>query len=330
MKKIWSLSNMYIVDIYNNIKKNELKTKPYYQRKLVWTLSDKEYFIDTILKGLPFPEVYLCKGELDTETLKSVSYVVDGQQRLTTICQYIDNELPFKKVPLYKDLSKDEQEDFLYYEVVIRQLGQIDDSKIKEIFDRLNRTDYTLNKTELLYAQYQGEFISTARKLTEQNTDFFDIILGEKSISRMVDLSFILQIMSTLENKIYFSGESEVATYVNLYNEIYEYKDSMEIIVNNAFKVFKEINLPYDSIFYKKAASFSLLVELCKNQNKVDVKKLKDNLMEFEKSVLENKEKDIETNNFARFYIYIYQGTASKTARDYRGNMIKELIDKSK
>ena len=42
--------------------------------------------------------------------------------------------------------------------------------------------------------------------------------------------------------------------------------------------------------------------------------------------LIENKEKDIETNAYAKFYNYLYQGTASKGARDFRGNMIKEEI----
>ena len=88
-------------------------------------------------------------------------------------------------------------------------MGDISESEIKEIFNRLNKTDYTLNQTELLYAQYQGEYISTAKRIALKNIDFFELVFGEKSISRMVDLDFILQIMTTIENGIYFSGNKE-------------------------------------------------------------------------------------------------------------------------
>jgi len=317
---------MNIIDIYNQMKNGELLTRPYYQRRLVWTNADKEKFIDTILQGLPFPEVYLCQGELDTENLKTVYYVVDGQQRLTTIRNYIEGNLTIKTIPSYKDLNKEQQAEFVNYPVVVRQLGKISDENIKNIFDRLNKTDYTLNATELIYAQYQGEYITTARQLASEHAEFFEKTIGEKSINRMVDISFVLQIMSTLENRIYFSGDREVERFVDIYNEVYENKIYMYNLIKNAFNLFDEINLPLDSLFYKKSASFSLLTELCKIENRIDCNILKEKIFNFEQMLLENKEKDIETNELAKFYIYLYQGTASKTARDYRGEIIRKYI----
>lgn len=326
MRINWSSTNMNIIDLYNQMKNEELLTRPYYQRRLVWTNADKEKFIDTILQGLPFPEVYLCQGELDTENLKTVYYVVDGQQRLTTIKNYIEGNLIIKEIPAYKDLSKDQQTEFVNYPVVVRQLGKISEEKIKMIFDRLNKTDYTLNVTELIYAQYQGEYISLARNLAEKFSLFFENIIGEKSINRMVDISFILQLMSTLENKIYFSGDREVKKFVELYNEVYENKYNMGEIISQSFNLFNSLTLPLDSLFYKKAACFSLLTELCKINSNIDKEILRDRLNVFEKNLLDNKEKDIATNEFAKFYNYLYQGTASKSARDYRGKLIEKYI----
>ena len=323
---MWSSTNMNLIDIYNEMKTGELLTKPFYQRRLVWTTVDKEKFIETILLGYPFPEVYLCQGELDTQNLKTIYYVVDGQQRLTTIKNYIEGELFFKSIKSFKELTEDEKTKFLNYQIVVRNLGRITEDEIKNIFNRLNKTDYTLNSTEIIYAMYQGQFITLARELANINSNFFDKVLGEKSINRMVDISFILQIMATIENKIFFSGEKEVIKFVEMYNESYENYQSMKYTISQAFNIFNSLDLNIDSIFYKKAASFSLLVELCKHNNEIDTIKLKGKILEFEQNVLLNKEKDIETNEFAKFYNYLYQGTASKTAREYRGNMINKNI----
>lgn len=319
-------TNMNIIDIYNQMKNGELLTRPFYQRRLVWTNKDKEIFIETILKGLPFPEIYLCQGELDTENLKTVYYVVDGQQRLTTIRNYIEGKLSLKNVDAYKDLSEEQKAEFVNYPVVIRQLGKISEEEIKSIFDRLNKTDYTLNSTELMYAEYQGEYISLAKRIANEQTSFFEKIIGEKSINRMADISFILQIMTTLENNIYFSGDKEVIKFVDIYNDDYKNYDVMYTIITQAFSIYEAINLPLDSYFYKKAASFSLLTELCRKNNEVDLAILKERICRFENLLLENREKDIETNEFARFYNFLYQGTASKSARDYRGEMIRKYI----
>ncbi len=142
----------------------------------------------------------------------------------------------------------------------------------------------------------------------------------------MADLSFILQLMSTLENKIYFSGDREVEKFVELYNESYSNIINMRNAITKAFELFLSLSLPLDSLFYKKSACFSLLTELCKINSSIDDDLLKERLSSFENQLLENKEKDIETNEFAKFYNYLYQGTASKTARDYRGKLIEKYI----
>jgi len=71
------------------MKSGELVLRPRFQRKLVWNDQHKENFIETILRGLPFPEIYLAAGEINLETQKSKTLVVDGQQRLNTIYDYI-------------------------------------------------------------------------------------------------------------------------------------------------------------------------------------------------------------------------------------------------
>lgn len=326
MKMNWSANNLPIIDIYHRIKQGTLETRPFYQRRLVWTLKDKEWFIDTILHGYPFPEVYFCQGEIDTFSLTSKECVVDGQQRLTTIVEYIDGNLNFKNTTSFESLPEKDKREFLNYKIVIRNLGSITDDEIKEIFYRLNRTDYNLNQAELLYAQFQGEYISVAKQLVGKFEDFFDILFGEKSISRMNDLDFVLQIMTTIENGIYFSGNSEVERYVRLYNDEYENKDSSFELLSSAFDLYHSLKLNNDSLFRKKAACFSLLVELCKICCDINSKELLNRILNFEKLLIENKEKDIEKNNFARFYNYLYQGTASRTARDFRGQMIRQII----
>lgn len=331
MKKSWSPNYMRIIDIYNKIKSKELSTRPYYQRKLVWTLKDKDTFIETILKGYPFPEVYFCHGEFDTKTLTVKQFVVDGQQRLTTIVDYIDGKIDVKLVPAFRDLSESDKKEFLNYKVIVRDLEKISEEEIKEVFNRLNKTDYTLNAIELLYAMYQGDYISIGKKIVSENDRFFDAIIGEKSISRMNDLDFILQIMTTVEHGIYFSGAKEIEEYVKMYNEEYKNGSKMYELITRNLKMFIELDLKKDSLFLKKAASFSLLVELCKlnyDKENISISELHAKVIDFEQCLILNKEKDMETNEYAKFYNYLYQATASKSARDFRGKMLANLLTK--
>ncbi|MFO1385926.1 MAG: DUF262 domain-containing protein [Chitinivorax sp.] len=90
-----SVTNPTIADIYEKIDNQRLELSPNFQRKFVWTHEHQEEFLDTILHGFPFPEIYVCQGATDTKKLRTTQKVIDGQQRLTTIKKYIEND--FKK-----------------------------------------------------------------------------------------------------------------------------------------------------------------------------------------------------------------------------------------
>ncbi len=58
---------------------------PPYQRRSVWNQSFKDYFVDTVLLGLPAPAIFLFE-EISPEG-RSVYHVVDGKQRLTSLLE---------------------------------------------------------------------------------------------------------------------------------------------------------------------------------------------------------------------------------------------------
>src|SRR5690625_217892 len=59
---------------------------PKFQRKLVWSKSEKRGFIDTLSKGHPFGAILIYKYEEDEKYS-----IIDGLQRFTTIEDYINN-----------------------------------------------------------------------------------------------------------------------------------------------------------------------------------------------------------------------------------------------
>jgi Protein of unknown function DUF262 len=69
-----------------------LELDPPYQRRSVWTQAYKDYFIDTILLGYPAPAVFLFE-DISEDGITRYS-VVDGQQRLTTIFQFLGSQYP--------------------------------------------------------------------------------------------------------------------------------------------------------------------------------------------------------------------------------------------
>ncbi|SIQ14886.1 Protein of unknown function DUF262 [Rhizobium sp. RU20A] len=163
-----------IVDLYNEVETGRLILSPYFQRNYVWRDIHKKDFIDTILKGYPFPQIFIAKGTINVDTKQSTSCVVDGQQRLTTIIDFINQEFTYDG-SYYNNLTQNEQELFLKYEVSIIDLDLTEnDPALFEIFKRLNRTYYSMTAIEKLSSEYSsGEFMLVAKLLNGQ-LDFDD------------------------------------------------------------------------------------------------------------------------------------------------------------
>jgi len=110
MPKIGIATNKKLLELFNMMKNSSLLLTPSFQRKLVWNDTHKEDFIETILLGLPFPEIYLADGGINLDTQTSETLVVDGQQRLSTIYQYVTSspEFNIKRMQKFADLTPEQ------------------------------------------------------------------------------------------------------------------------------------------------------------------------------------------------------------------------------
>jgi hypothetical protein len=66
-----------------------LVLNPDFQRRSVWKKGAKSYLIDTIVRNLSIPIIFLRDLPADLQTLQAKREVVDGQQRLRTVLAYI-------------------------------------------------------------------------------------------------------------------------------------------------------------------------------------------------------------------------------------------------
>lgn len=155
-----------IVDIVSAMRKGRLTRSPFFQRNLVWRETHKREFIETILSGLPFPQIFLARGRINVDTMEAYSCVVDGQQRLTAIEEYIAGNF-LVDGRTYQELTSPEKEAFLKYRVAVIDFDLDErDERLKDIFRRLNRTYYSLSTVEKVASEYSGsEFLVAARVL---------------------------------------------------------------------------------------------------------------------------------------------------------------------
>lgn len=324
-----SPGNKKISELYIRIREGSLILQPEFQRKFVWNTSHKEAFIETILNGLPFPEIYTAQSGVDIAKIETKEVVVDGQQRLSTIVQYIDEEenskIFGKTVPKFGSLTPDQKKEFLNYNVVIRDLGDITSDIIREIFKRINQTKFNLEQIEIQNAVYDGEFITTAKDILESIDVEHIPIFSDSEMSRMSDLHFILLIMSTIETGGYFTRDADIEKFIAANNDSYENKDVIKPLILNILNGIRDMGLRDDSIWYRKSNFFTLVVELC-NSRIDDIGSLKAKLLDLETHVLDNKYTPRGENDYSTYYAYMYTGTNSRQARVVRSETFKKYI----
>lgn len=163
----YTVRSREIVDLMQAMRTSRLTLSPYFQRNLVWRDSHRRDFIDTILKGYPFPQIFLARGPIDLETMSSSQAVVDGQQRLNTIRDFINGKLTMDG-KTFRDMSVEVREEFLKYEVAVIDFDlDVGDPRLKDVFHRLNRTFYSLSAIEKLASEYSAsEYMLVARILS--------------------------------------------------------------------------------------------------------------------------------------------------------------------
>jgi hypothetical protein len=324
-----SVTSPTIAEVYDSIQSSRLILRPDFQRKFVWTHEHQEDFIDTILNGFPFPEIYVCEGSIDIQKLKTTRHVIDGQQRLTTIKRYIEGtyEKPLNKVSTYNDLSDEKKAHFLSYQIIVRDIGRVDEDTVREIFRRINLTKFKLEDVEIHNAIYDGQFIQAAKTILNNAGLKKYGVFRDSEFTRMADLHFILLVMATVESGGYFAQDREVEPSIIAFNDEYPNKDHMIALLLKTFAIISDLELEPDSIWFRKSNFFTLVVEIGLNIENLP-QNLRERLDVLEANILSNK--NDSTSPYSRYYSYMYQATHGRTARVTRSDFfVREVIQAS-
>ncbi len=222
----WESYSHPISDVRDWADNKRLELRPDFQRNEVWTQAAQIMLIDTILKGIPIPKIYI-KSIVKNE--KTYRIVVDGQQRLTAILKFIRDELPLKKPyqgeylnMRYSELPESVHDDFIRYKIDINEIFNPSDEEIRDLYSRVNKYTVQLNKQELRKADFPGDFISLAEKISENNFFENSKIFSVKQRRRMLDVEFIEELITIIvegvqDKKDYLDGICE--KYVTLINK---------------------------------------------------------------------------------------------------------------
>jgi len=218
-----------ISEIHKWSKEKCLELHPPFQRKPVWSVKNKSYLIDTILNGLPVPEIYI---QVKTDYHGHTMYiVVDGQQRINAILEFIDGEYAIDEDESelfggkeFSELEPGNRKDFWDYKLVTRELITSSEDEIRAIFKRLNKYVYRLNNQELRNATYTGHFIHLMNELAEDPFWSVNKIVTPADIRRMLDAEFISELFVGLIGGLQHKKE-KLDQYYKMYDEKFSDKD---------------------------------------------------------------------------------------------------------
>ena len=182
-----------------------LTLRPQFQRRPVWTDRQKSNLIESILLGLPVPEIYM---QIITQPDGVSEYVVvDGQQRITAILDFV-GALPRKPFELrhlddtspwssytFNDLTPDKRTAFYGHSMAVRYLQDATPDEIKDLFRRLNKYLTPLNAQELRNATYKGPFLKLSETLAEEPFWSENRLATPESIRRMRDIEFVSDLL---------------------------------------------------------------------------------------------------------------------------------------
>ncbi len=177
-----------IQSIYSLYSAKKLFVNRRYQRKLVWTLNEKQKFVESISRRYPVPAILLAERFTDREGGELEYEVIDGLQRLHTIVSFIECAFPsleshyfdvsefatakgradggaFTPASDSPVISRQEVSTYLDYVLAVSVMQGATEEEIDDVFGRINTYGHRLSDQERRQAGVQDQFSNLVREL---------------------------------------------------------------------------------------------------------------------------------------------------------------------
>jgi len=196
--------------IVSQLGKGNLDLDPTFQRRDAWTQARKSKFIESIILGLPIPQLVLAEAQ----DSKGNFIVIDGKQRLLSLQQFAGlnleegiSPLVLKGLTVRKELNGKTFENLRNEPRFRPLLSAFENQAIRTvvvrnwqnekllyiIFHRLNTNSLPLSPQELRQALHPGEFLQFLVKKSEKSTGLQKVLGLKKPDFRMRDAELLLR-----------------------------------------------------------------------------------------------------------------------------------------
>lgn len=263
-----------IAEIADWFKSRQLIVNKEYQRGGgLWPPAAKSYFIDTILRGFPFPKVYFHEL-IDIESRRPRREIVDGQQRIGTIVAFLDDEFTLGKNArefdgyLFSQLDEDRKTAFLAYAVSVDVIRNAARSDILQMFRRMNAFTLPLNAAEKRHSEFFGEFkVWVNLQLDRFSPLFVDWgVLTSRQIVRMADAELVTDLALAAKEGIVSTSATKLRALYTKYDINFDSSYFDERVVSALDATQKELSGIQGTFMVKPHIFHSLISALIHNR----------------------------------------------------------------
>ena len=198
--------------IFSQIDNGNIDLNPKFQRRNVWDDQKRSKLIESLILGLPIPEIVLAEHPVQKKSF----VVIDGKQRLLTIAGFIKPEFGHWDKPELRDLQIRIGLDGANYAKLsssakfqndYRKLLNADirctvvssykkDDVLYSIFHRLNTTSVPLSTQELRQVLHRGKFADYLVEITNSPQPIHSVLKLTGPDKRLRDIETILRFVS--------------------------------------------------------------------------------------------------------------------------------------
>src|SRR6266511_332453 len=310
-----------------------LDLDPPYQRRSIWNLAYKQFFVDSIIRNYPTASIFL--ETVITPGQATLYRVIDGKQRLTALFEFTEDIFATSETledlgladKYFSDLPDEIKVASHSYKFTVEGIQGAGPAELNEAFDRLNRNVARLSKQELRHARYKGAFITKIEKLTDHPFWTNIGLVTQARTRRMLDMEYVSEFYVVAMDGIH-DGKEYLDDYYALNDDEIEGEQEADRRFARALRFLDAVDSEYplrSTRFSNLADFYSLwtaVIELVKRAGKLPGPEgAAEALIKFDEEVAAQR-----TARARKYLLAARQGSNKASNRQVRAEMILDLL----